>query len=176
MVVGFVFLIVVRYGTAINEGYDATQIPSYGPESRGGTSYADVHVARDEVLSPGSPKPHVLLAFNAPSLNKFGPDVQENGVVVYDSSVITEMPEFNPGVKVVGIPASEIAVHLGKPVVKNVVAMGALQEATGLLHEESMLTAIRTSLAHKCALIPVNEEAFSWGVKAVREGITEFKD
>ncbi len=30
---------------AINEGFDATHIPSYGPESRGGTSYADVHVA-----------------------------------------------------------------------------------------------------------------------------------
>ncbi|HET6344970.1 MAG TPA: thiamine pyrophosphate-dependent enzyme, partial [Myxococcota bacterium] len=27
---------------AINEGFDSTHIPSYGPESRGGTSYADV--------------------------------------------------------------------------------------------------------------------------------------
>ena len=35
---------------AINEGFDSTLIPSYGPESRGGTSYADVHVARNEVL------------------------------------------------------------------------------------------------------------------------------
>ena len=38
---------------AINEGFDATHIPSYGPESRGGTSYADVHIAEEEVLSPG---------------------------------------------------------------------------------------------------------------------------
>ena len=60
----------------INEGFDATHIPSYGPESRGGTSYADVHVADDEVLSPASPNPHVLIAFNAPSLAKFGPDVR----------------------------------------------------------------------------------------------------
>ena len=37
---------------AINEGFDATHIPSYGPESRGGTSYADVHIAAGEVLSP----------------------------------------------------------------------------------------------------------------------------
>lgn len=36
---------------AIAEGFDATHIPSYGPESRGGTSYADVHVARTEVLA-----------------------------------------------------------------------------------------------------------------------------
>jgi pyruvate/2-oxoacid:ferredoxin oxidoreductase beta subunit/NAD-dependent dihydropyrimidine dehydrogenase PreA subunit len=37
---------------AIHEGFDATHIPSYGPESRGGTSYADVRIARGEVLSP----------------------------------------------------------------------------------------------------------------------------
>ena len=61
---------------AINEGFDATHIPSYGPESRGGTSYADVHVADDEVLSPACPRPHVLVAFNAPSLAKFGPTVR----------------------------------------------------------------------------------------------------
>ena len=59
---------------AINEGFDATHIPSYGPESRGGTSYADVRIAEGEVLSPAAPNPHVLVAFNAPSLAKFGPD------------------------------------------------------------------------------------------------------
>ena len=38
-----VALLVAR--AAINEGFDATHIPSYGPESRGGTSYADVRIA-----------------------------------------------------------------------------------------------------------------------------------
>src|SRR6185369_3567583 len=75
---------------AINEGFDATHIPSYGPESRGGTSYADVHVADGEVLSPASPHPHVLIAFNAPSLAKFGPEVAPGGVVLYDSSVVPQ--------------------------------------------------------------------------------------
>ncbi len=65
---------------AINEGFDATHIPSYGPESRGGTSYADVRIAEDEVLSPAAPDPHILVAFNAPSLAKFAPHVPEGGV------------------------------------------------------------------------------------------------
>ena len=82
---------------AINEGFDATHIPSYGPESRGGTSYADVHMAEDEVLSPAAPHPHVLVAFNAPSLAKFGPMVAPGGVIVYDSSVIHELPKLEPG-------------------------------------------------------------------------------
>ena len=153
---------------AINEGFDATHIPSYGPESRGGTSYADVHVAEDEVLSPASPHPHVLVAFNAPSLAKFAPDVLPGGTVVYDSSVIHDVPKVGESVKVHGVPFTEIAVDLGKAMVKNVVALGALCEATGIFPEETFRTAIRLALKDKCALIPLNEEAFTWGVKSVR--------
>lgn len=154
---------------AINEGFDATHIPSYGPESRGGTSYADVHVAREEVLSPAAPHPHVLVAFNAPSLDKFGPTVQENGVVIYDASVIVRVPELPRGVAAYGVPCSAIAQELGARVVKNVVALGALQAATGMLPEESLLTALRRSLIDKCALVPLNEAAFHVGVQAIVE-------
>jgi len=154
---------------AINEGFDATHIPSYGPESRGGTSYADVHIARDEVLSPSAPNPRVLVAFNAPSLIKFGPTVAEDGIVVYDSSVISETPEFRKGVRVYPVPCTEIAHDLGYRIVKNVVALGALQAASNVMQEESLLTAIRQSLQDKCAMITVNEEAFRRGARSVRE-------
>jgi 2-oxoisovalerate ferredoxin oxidoreductase beta subunit len=156
---------------AINEGFDSTHIPSYGPESRGGTSYADVHVAADEVLSPASSSPHVLVAFNAPSLAKFGPTVRGGGTIVYDSSVIHELPaSLAPDVRTVGVPLTEVARgELGNVLVKNVAALGALQEATRLFPADTFLTAIREALASKPALIPLNEEAFAWGGKLVRE-------
>ena len=116
---------------AINEGYDSTLIPSYGPESRGGTSYADVHVARHEVLSPAAPRPHVLVAFNAPSLMKFGPSVRAGGTIIYDNSVISALPgDLATGVRTVGVPFAGAAKDLGAPLVKNVVALGALQVTT----------------------------------------------
>ena len=155
---------------AIAEGFDSTHIPSYGPESRGGTSYADVHVSEHEVLSPASPNPHVLVAFNAPSLAKFGPNVVPGGTIVYDSSVIAELPaNLAKGVKTYGVPFTTIAKDLGKVVVKNVVALGALQEATNLFPKDTFLTAIRSALKEKCAMIPLNEEAFAWGAKMVKE-------
>jgi len=152
---------------AINEGFDATCIPSYGPESRGGTSYADVHVAEEEVLNPGSHDPQILLAFNAPSLAKFGPSVRKGGYIIYDSSVVNELPELDPSIKLIPVPFTGIATDLGKAVVKNIVALGALQAATNLFPKETMLSAIRIALKDKCALIPLNEEAFAWGIKAV---------
>jgi 2-oxoisovalerate ferredoxin oxidoreductase beta subunit len=153
---------------AINEGFDSTHIPSYGPESRGGTSYADVHIAEREVLSPAAPNPHLLVAFNAPSLAKFGPTVQPGGVIVYDSSTIHSVPELPERVTAYGVPFTQIAADLGRTVVKNVVALGALQEATQLFPKETFLNAIRRALKEKCAMIPLNEEAFAWGARAVR--------
>jgi 2-oxoisovalerate ferredoxin oxidoreductase beta subunit len=152
---------------AIHEGFDATQIPSYGPESRGGTSYADVRIAAHEVLSPAAPNPDVLVAFNAPSLAKFGPAVVPGGIVVYDTSVIHEVPRLPDGVRVVGVAFTEIATALGRPVMKNVVALGAMQAATRLFPEATFLTAIHETLERKAALIPSNEEAFRRGAAAV---------
>jgi len=154
---------------AINEGFDATHIPSYGPESRGGTSYADVHVASEEVASPAAATPHVLVAFNAPSLTKFGPSVLPGGTILYDASVIHDVPPVAAGVHTFGVPFTEIAASLGRPVVKNVVALGALQAATELFPAETFLAAIRLALKEKCAMIPLNEEAFEWGRRAIAE-------
>jgi len=152
---------------AINEGFDATHIPSYGPESRGGTSYADVHVAAEEVFSTAAPKPDILIAFNAPSLAKFGPSVPPGGTILYDSSVVAQVPALDPTVKLLGVPFTEIAVGLGKALVKNIVALGALQAATNLFPGETFLTAVREALKEKARLIPMNEAAFAAGVKAL---------
>lgn len=151
---------------AISEGFDSTHIPSYGPESRGGTSYADVHVAREEVLSPGAPEPHALVAFNAPSLEKFASTVRPGGLVIYDSSVIRTVPDVAAGVRVVPVPCTAIARELGNARVKNVVALGALQEALRLLEPASLLAALGRSLAGKSEWIAVNEEAFRRGGSA----------
>jgi 2-oxoisovalerate ferredoxin oxidoreductase beta subunit len=155
---------------AIGEGFDSTHIPSYGPESRGGTSYADVHIAMTEVLSPAAPHPHVLVAFNAPSLAKFGPTVRPGGVVIYDSSVISAMPDtLAAGVRVVGVPFGEVAKDLGSVLVKNVVALGALQGVTQIFPKASFLAAIRHALSGKRAMVALNEQAFERGADLAAE-------
>ena len=158
---------VILVRAAINEGFDATDIPSYGPESRGGTSYADVRLAETAVLSPAAPNPHVLVAFNAPSLAKFGPAVVDGGLVIYDSSVTPTPPALASSVRVVPVPMTAIAHELGNTTVKNIVALGALTTAAGLLPAETLLTAIRSSLRNKTALLQMNEQAFAQGMQSV---------
>jgi 2-oxoisovalerate ferredoxin oxidoreductase beta subunit len=154
---------------AIRAGFDATHIPSYGPESRGGTSHADVHVAQDEVLSPAAPTPHVLVAFNAPSLARFGGDVVPGGIVIYDTSVIVDPPDL-PDRTVIGVPLTEVATELGNKVVKNVVALGALVAATDILPGDVLLATIEDALGRDEARGAMNREAFRRGQGLVRAG------
>ena len=159
-------LLLVR--AAIELGYDATHIPAYGPESRGGTSYADVHVAADEVLNPAAPEPDVLVAFNAPSLAKFGPHVVPGGTILYDSTVIPTPPTGLEGRHVLGIPFTRIAADLGKPMVKNVVALGALQAATHLLPDDALIETLAHVLKDKASVLPLNRAAYAAGLAAVQ--------
>ncbi|HYD40461.1 MAG TPA: 2-oxoacid:acceptor oxidoreductase family protein [Anaeromyxobacter sp.] len=156
---------------AIAEGFDATHIPCYGPESRGGTSFADVRLAADEVLAPEVPCPDALVAFNAPSLARFAPALAPGGVVVYDSAVI-RAPALAPGVRAAAVPCARIAAELGSPLVKNAVALGALHVAAGLLSEATFVRTIREALARSAALADVNVEAFLRGVRAAQETYT----
>jgi 2-oxoisovalerate ferredoxin oxidoreductase beta subunit len=153
---------------AIHEGYDATCIPSYGPESRGGTSYADVHIAATEVLSPAAPNPHVLVAFNGQSLQKFGPGVRPGGVILYDNSVVREAPPF-AHVRVIGLPCTQIARDLGDARAKNMVALGALQEATRLFPPESFLDAMSRVCKREGMPLVLNQGAFARGAHACQE-------
>jgi Pyruvate/2-oxoacid:ferredoxin oxidoreductase gamma subunit len=111
----------------------------------------------------------VLIAFNAPSLEKFGPTVQPGGTIIYDSSVIPKLPTLDATVKVHGVPFTQVATDLGKTMVKNVVAWGALRAATELFPRESFLNVMRVALQKDCSLLALNEEAFGWGERMLKE-------
>jgi 2-oxoglutarate ferredoxin oxidoreductase subunit gamma len=70
---------------------------------------------------------------------------------------------------VVGVPFTRIAVDLGTPKVKNIVALGAFQAATRLAPAESFRAAIGEALKSQCALLPLNEQALALGARALDE-------
>lgn len=152
---------------AIEQGFDATNIPSYGPESRGGTSYADVHLAADEVLNPAAPEPDILIAFNSPSLAKFAPTVVTGGIILYDCTVIPAPRDLPANRRIFAVPFTQLARELGSPLVKNMVALGALQAVNELLPPLAILETMRHLLKDRSTWQPVNAAAFAAGQKAI---------
>ena len=102
----------------------ASWLPSYGPEQRGGTSNCSVIVSGQVIGSPAFNKSDVLVALNRPSLDKFIPEINEGGVVVYDSTIGDY--EFPSHLKVFSVPALETAQELGASKSANVFMLGIL--------------------------------------------------
>jgi Pyruvate/2-oxoacid:ferredoxin oxidoreductase gamma subunit len=126
----------------LDAGYEVSWLPSYGPEMRSGTSNCHVRLSSVAIDSPLVSRPNVLLALNEPSLRKFLPGVQPGGMVLYNSE---QLPEdcVRPDVRMVALPFTELADQLGNAKAANIVMLGALLEATGLLDEERVIGALR---------------------------------
>lgn len=95
--------------------------------------------------------------------------MQPGGVVIYDSSVVPQPPDLGNQVTMVGVPCTAIAQELGKVMVKNMVALGALQAATNVFPAESFLSMLRKVLQNNRAMLELNEAAFARGQAAVNE-------
>ena len=54
-------------------------LPSYGPEMRGGTCNCSVTISDDPIGSPLVVTPHLLIAMNQPSFDKFVSCVRPGG-------------------------------------------------------------------------------------------------
>lgn len=122
---------------ALEEDRHVTWIPSYGPEMRGGTAHCTVIVADDEIGSPLVRHPSAALVLNPPSLAKYAPLLKPGGVLILDATLI-EQRSARTDIHEIALPAKAIADELGVPQIANVVMLGALLAATGVVALETM--------------------------------------
>lgn len=119
------------------EGRHITWIPSYGPEMRGGTAHCTIVISDQEIGSPLVRNPTSAIVMNAPSLEKYASLIQKNGVMILDGTLI-ETQNRRTDIHIISIPAKTIADELGAPQIANVVMLGALIAATGVVALETM--------------------------------------
>ena len=131
-----------------------TWIPSYGPEMRGGTAHCTVVISDEPIGSPMVRNPSAVIALNLPSLDKYEPLVKSGGVLIYNSSLI-DRPVTRSDVHVIPVPANAISMEEtskaqdGRPGdarLANVVTVGALVQATGILSLQAIESALGSHL------------------------------
>ncbi len=150
---------------AVAEGRHVTWIPSYGPEMRGGTAHCTVIISDEEIGSPIVRQPSAALVFNPPSMSRYEGLVKPGGVLVVDSSLITDRSE-RTDIREIDIPAKEIANELGFPQIANMVMAGALAAATGVVELDTLKRTIEEHLGarHRNAL-DANMQAMDRGAE-----------
>ena len=133
---------------AIAEGLNATWLPSYGPEMRGGKANASVIVSTKKIGSPVVDKPNVLIALNTPSLLSFQQDVIPGGLILVNSSLIAQKVE-RKDVRVIYLPASEMARDSGILATANIIMLTIYLKIAGVAEEEVLKKVLPVSVKRK---------------------------
>ncbi len=149
--------------TGLKAGMEVSWLPSYGPEMRGGTANCSITLSTEQIGSPIVDKPDVLIAMNLPSLEKYINETEQNGYVIYDSSLIGKEVTSSKA-SVFGIPATKLASDNGLEGLANMIILGkTIKEAKVLSLEQ-----IKNSLAQ---MVPAKKaELLEKNIKAIEIG------
>ena len=152
--------------TAMEAGKEVTYMPSYGAEVRGGTSNCMVIIAEKKIACPLVAKPDSLIVMNKASLNKFGPRLKNNGLLIMNSSLIDTEPQLDNSIEIITVPADELAIELGSPKSANMVALGVYLQKRGQFTADAASQALPEVLARRYhKTLPVNTEALHRGAE-----------
>jgi 2-oxoglutarate ferredoxin oxidoreductase subunit gamma len=153
----------------IAEGRNVSWIPSYGPEMRGGTANCCVIVSDDEIGAPVVSSADAIVVMNQPSFAKFKNDVKANGILLYNSDLI-KPGDLRPDIKVAAVPANSMAEEAGSEKAANIVMLGALVQASGIVGDETCVEMIKEKLgAKKPEFLPMNLTAYEKGKALIKE-------
>ena len=152
--------IIMAKAASIYEGKQAVQSQSYGPEARGGASKSEVIISDVAIDYPKITRCDALLAMTQEACNKYSDDLKEGGILLYDSDLITKLPEGN--FKKVGFNIINTAKNdVGREIVANIVALGAMVALTGQVSRENAEKAVLSSVPE--AFLELNKKAFNMG-------------
>lgn len=154
---------------AMDQGLHVTWIPSYGPEMRGGKARCTVVVSDEPIGAPLVRRPSAAVVLNIPSMEAFEPAVKPGGVLVVNSSMVPDESERDD-IDVVYAPASDLATEIGNVRMANVICLGALAEATGVVALDAVAQALDDHLPKRHRdLLDLNKQALRKGAGLARE-------
>lgn len=156
--------IILAEAIGIYEGKYVAQTQSYGPEARGGSSKSEVIVSDEEIDYPKAMRLDLLLAMNQRSCDEFFKDLKPEGILIVDSTFVTQTP--TP--KAIEIPFTRIAREkLGREVVANIVALGALTQIIPMVSPKSMEAAVLARVPKGTEKL--NRDALKAGIAAAKK-------
>jgi len=102
-------------------------------------------------------------------LTKFESAVNKGGYLFYNSDLI-KYDNPRKDVTVIPVPAQSIAFEAGSDKVSNIVILGAIVEATGIVSKEVCKDTIKEKLGkRKPEFLPMNLDAFEKGMEVARK-------
>jgi 2-oxoglutarate ferredoxin oxidoreductase subunit gamma len=131
---------------ALFDQRQVTLTKSYGPESRGGASSAQVIVSDEEINYPRLTEPELLVAMSQEAYVKYIGELAGGGLLLIDEDLV-ELTHPRDDIEVRAIPATRIAEsELGRKIVANIVMLGFVAANTDVVSVDGLREAILSSI------------------------------
>lgn len=147
---------------AVLDGRNVLQTQAYGAEARGSLAKSEVIISDGKIGFPAVRKSDILVAMSQEALNVLLKDLKGNGMLIVDSTNVTDMPETEA--QVYRIPITETANKtFGEAFYANMVMLGAFTKITNLVSREAMEKTIRENVSKRT--VETNVRAFQKGLE-----------
>lgn len=149
------------------EGLNVTQTQSYGPESRGGASRAEV-VMNDGVIDyPKVIEPDCLLCLTQEAFDKYGSELKEDGVLIVDERIDTSSASDEIKNNILSLPIMKTAIDdVGMRLTANIVVLGVIDNYVDQISTKNLKEAIKARVPEDT--VELNTKAFELGQNLVK--------
>jgi 2-oxoglutarate ferredoxin oxidoreductase subunit gamma len=131
--------VILAEAAGIHDGRHVAQTQSYGPEARGGASRAEIIISDDPIHYPKAQRLDVLLAMTQEACDRYFHDLKYEGTLIVDTDLVPNLPTS----AALALPITRTArEELGRELFANIVALGVLAGATGLVRPKSLEAAV----------------------------------
>lgn len=156
--------LVLAEACGLYDGRKVAMVQSYGPEARGGASKAEVIISDEEIDYPLCNRVDLLLALTQQSADTYCWDLNPAGWLIVDADLVTHPPSS----RAIKLPFTAMARDkLKKPMVANVIALGAICEITNLVSRKSLEKALMARVPKGTEAL--NKKALNLGAKLAKE-------
>lgn len=162
--------VILAEAAALYDEKNAVQTQSYGPESRGGFSSSVVIISDQDIDYPKATKVDVLLALTQQAADMYAKDIKDGGILIVDHEAVRDIPTGN--YRTYRLPIIDIArTRLGKVIVANIVALGAIVGLTKVVSTDAIKKALFSKIPKGTERL--NLSALDAGIDLAIEGSNE---
>jgi 2-oxoglutarate ferredoxin oxidoreductase subunit gamma len=123
-----------------------TLVKSYGPESRGGASSAQVIISDEQINYPRLIEPKLLVAMSQEAYAKYIGELASGGLLLVDEDLV-DLNGQRDDIDIRAIPATRIAEReLGRKIVANIVMLGFVAANSDAVSKNGLREAILSSI------------------------------
>jgi 2-oxoglutarate ferredoxin oxidoreductase subunit gamma len=126
------------------KGKSATFTQSYGPEARGGYCSAEIIISDKPIGYPYVISPQVLVIMSQEAYDKYTINLRPETLVIVDTDLVKT--DASQNLKILYIPATNLAREMGRVVVANIIMLGFLAAVSNVVSTEALKKSILASV------------------------------